>query len=458
MQTEIKEYNEMEIAERQDLPNLFEAIKMAKEGNLNIIDRFFYGQKMIERFPYDGKMTAYEVKKVHFWDKPTDIFLGHLKKRYTRDVSISAKDKFEGREVSYSFKTDNFEESEIDELFYRYILELINKINLDKFVKETESKTLNAIRKYIRVDFENNFLKKEANNRIGLERVQVDGKMYWVKQKKEEVFFDDIYIGMNDDGEEFHFLDIVGTRDTSGIDATDFVFTSKKFIEENMEDALTKSQYEKWEMLVEHVEEHGIDSILDKHTGKVKKTAIAKIFYPNKSERSTTVINKLIQRMNDRIEKKLIDAGMKFVSSEEEQLKEAKITAHKSGKVEVYQGGLSEEEVEKYFQSHLETILKSYTEGRLVFDKGTNTMLPSIDTLNELPFEVYEQFKSGTKKERLAIIEAYHNQDKFKLRAGNKEVTNVVPAKDYEEKNDKYISPEQLKEIQRESKFNKSNK
>lgn len=363
MQKKIREYNEIQVAERQHLPNLFEAIKMAQEGNMEIIKKFFYGYKVIERFPYDGKMQSYEVDKVKFWDKPTDIFLTNIKKRYTKNIAIGEQNSFSGRKMTYKFNASNFEESEIDEMFYRYMVSLVDRINLDKFVKDTESKTLNAIRKYIRVDFENNFLKKEHNERIGLERVQVDGKMYWVKNKEEEVLFDDIFIGQDEEGDNIHFLDIVGHGDVygNGISASDFVFTSKKFIEENLEEALTKSQYEKWEVLVEYVNEHGIESILDKYTGKLKKTAIARIFYPNKSERSTTVINKLFQRMNDRMEKELEKANVKFVSREEEQIKEAKRTAKKSGQVEVYTGGLSEEEVEVYFQRHLEGILKAFT-------------------------------------------------------------------------------------------------
>lgn len=82
-------------------------------------------------------------------------------------------------------------------------------------------------------------------------------------------------------------------------------------------------------------------------------------------------------------------------------------------------------------------------------------MLPSLDTMDELPFEVYEQFKSGTKKERMAIIEEYHNEDKFKLRAGRKNVTKTVPVQEFEDKNDKYITPDKLREIRRESQANK---
>lgn len=458
MQERIAEYNKSQLDERKDLPNLFETIKLAQQGDTRIINMFFYGYKIIERFPYEGHMEAYEVTKVKFWDKPTDIFLNNIKKRYTKDVAIGEQSSFGGRKMNYKFNVSNFEESEIDEMFFRYMLSLVEKIQLEKFVKETESKTLNAIRKYIRVDFENNFLKKEHNERIGLERVQVDGKMYWVKNKEEEVFLDDINCGQDEDGEKVHFLDIVGYDDVyEGLSASDFTFTSKKFIEENLEEALTNNQYEKWQLLVEYVNENGIESILDKYTGKIKKTAVAKIFYPNKSERSTTVINKLIQRMNERIEKELVNAGVKFISKEEEQMKEAQKVAKKSGAVEVYTGGLTEEEVEKYFEQHIESILRASREGRLTWDKGTNSMLPSLATMNELPFDVYDKWISGGSVTRKEIIKEYYNADKFKMKAGKKEVTNVVPVKEFEDKNDKYITPTDLKEIRRQSEASKQN-
>lgn len=452
----IAEYNVSEIESRKNLPNLFEMIKMAKDGDMDIVDRYFYGYKIVEKLPYGGRLQSYEVNKVKFWDKPTDIFLNNIKKKYTKDVAIGEQNSFGGRKVNYKFSVCNFEESEIDEMFYRYLLSLIKKIKIENFVKDTESKTLNGLRNYIRIDFENNWLKKERNERMGLERVQVDGKMYWVKNKEEEVFFDDINCGQNEDGENMHFLDVIGNDDVyNGVSAIDFTFTSKKFIEENLEEALTKNQYEKWELLVEHVNKHGIESILDKYTGKIKKTAVAKIFYPNKSERSTTVINKLIERMNTRVEKVLDNAGVEYATKSAEEVKELEEYARKSSEVRVYRGGYTEDEVTEYFERHIDGILTAYREGRLTFDKGSKSMLPSLPSMLELPFEVYETWINSGFKTKKEIIREWYNPEKFKMKAGKKEVIEVIPVKEYVEKNDMYINPTDLKEIRKQSKLNK---
>lgn len=453
MKDRIKEYNELETEERKDLPNLIEAIKIAQEGNDEIIKKFFYSQKMVERIPYDGKMTAYEVNKIHFWDKPLDIFLGHMKKRYTKAVSVGEQNAYSGRKITYKVNVANFEESEIDEIFFIYIMELVSKIDLDKFVKESEAKTLNAVRKYIRVGFQN-AIKKSNNEKIGLERVRVNGKLYYVKNKQEEVFFEDIYIGKDEDGENLNFLDIVGHEEiyNTGIDVTDLIFTPKKFIEENLEDVLTNKQLEKWHLLVEHVKEYGIESILDRHTGKIVKAKVQRIIYPNKTYKNIERVDSLIKIMNQRMENALDKSEMKYVSMAEEQAKENPNKNNKSGEVITFTGGLSEEEVQAYFEKHLESIYNAQMDGRLTWDKGSQTMLPSLESMLELPFEVYEQWANGGKKVKMEIIREYYNPDKFKMRAGKKVIKKTVMSEDFEDKNDKYITPEQLKEIRKKSK------
>lgn len=452
LQDRIREYNTMQVEERKNLPNLLEMIRLAQNGDKEVFDKYFYGYKVIERFPYDGKMKSYEVNKVRFWDKPLDIFLKNIKKKYTKNTAIGEKNAFGGHKITYKVNVSNFEESEIDQLFYEYMLELINKINLDNFIKDTEAKTLNAVRKYIRTGFENH-LKKIRNESIDLERVRVNGELYYVKNRQEEVFFDDIYVGQDDEGEQMHFLDIVGHEDVYGssFSEEDLIFTPKKFIEENLENVLTKNQYKKYQLLLDYVKENGIESIIDRHTGKIIKARVQRIIYPDKTYKNIERVDSLIKIMNQRMEKALDEAGMKYTSLDEEIAREQDNSNNKSGKVEVYTGGLTEEEVQQYFERHLDRILKAFTDGHLTFVKGTNGMLPSDDRLEELPFDVYDRFVKGSKKERLQIIKEYHNRDKFKLRAGKKEVKKKYYSYDLEEKNDKYITPDELREIRRKA-------
>lgn len=451
LQQRIKEYNENQIKEREHLPNLIEAIKLVKQGDISVLDMYFYGYKEIERFPYEGKMQAYEVSKIKFWDKPLDIWLGHIKKRYTKATAIGEQGGFEGRKVSYKVNVSNFEESEIDIIWYEWLIEFSNKVVLENFVKETESKTLNAMRKYIRVGFQN-YLKKVNNDKIQLERVRVDGKLYYVKNKQEEVFFEDIYVGQDDDGDNIHFLDIVGTQDTSGFNLSDAMFTSKKFIEENLEETLTKKQLEKWNMLIEHVKEYGIESIIDKYTGKIVKAKVQRVVYPDKEFKNIERVDSLVKIMNARMEKALDLAGVKYISLAEEEAKENPKKDNKSGEVTVYTGGFTEEEVEQYFQRHIESIYKAHVSGRLTWDKGKNGMLPSLENMNELPFDIYEKWVKGNKVTKIEIINEYYNKDKFKMKAGKKVIKKETVGVEFEDKNAKYITPEELTEIRRQAK------
>lgn len=453
MQERIREYNEIELADRQNLPNLFVAIKQAKEGDIELIKKFFYSQKEIERIPYDGKMQAYEVIKIHFWDKPLDIFLGHMKKRYTKAISVGEQNGYSGRKITYKVNVSNFEESEIDEIFYTYFMELVLKIDLDKFIKESEAKTLNALRRYIRIGFQN-AIKKANNEKIGLERVRVDGKLYYVKNKQEEVFFEDIYIGKDEEGENLSFLDIVGSNNLygNGVNLNDIAFTPKKFIEENLDDVLTKKQLDKWNLLVEYVNRNGIESILDKYTGKIIKAKVQRIIYPDKTYKNIERVDSLVKIMNQRMENALDKAEMKYMSLAEEQARENPNKENKSGEVVTFTGGLTEDEVEMYFNRHLETIYNAHVDGRLSWDKGSKTMLPSLECMLELPFEVYDKWKSGSKKTKMEIIREYYNPDKFKMKAGKKVIKKSIVVDDVEEKNDRYITPEQLKEVRRNKK------
>lgn len=451
LQERIREYNTMQVEDRKNLPNLLEMIKLAQEGNKEVFDKYFYGYKVIEKFPYDGKIKSYEVNKVRFWDKPLDTFLKNIKKRYTKNTAIGEKNAFSGHKITYKVNISNFEESEIDQLFYEFMLELIEKIELDNFIKDTEAKTLNAIRKYIRMGFEN-YLKKLRNESVGLERVRVNGELYYVKNKQEEVFFEDIFVGQDDEGEQIHFLDIVSHEDVYGssFSEEDLIFTPKKFIEENLEEVLTKNQFEKYQLLLEYVKEHGIESILNKHTGKIIKSRVQKIIYPDKVFKNNVErVDSLVKIMNQRMERALDKAGIDYVSLDEEISKHQDNSDNKNGEVVVFTGGFTEEEVERYFQQHLESILRAYMEGRLTFDKGSEGMLPSDDRLEEFPFDVYDRFVKASRKERLQIIEEYHNKDKFKLRAGKKEIKKKHYSNNLEEKNNRYITPDELRDIRK---------
>lgn len=450
MQEQITEYNEVQIEERKDLPNLVKMMELAQQGDMETFDMFFYGYKDIERHYYDGKMQSYEINKVRFWDEPLSIFLTNIKKRYCKQISVGEQSGFGGRNISYKTNISSFEESEVDTLWYEWMREFVLDIKLENFQKDTEGQMLNAIRLYIRKSFQNH-LKKVNNEKIKLERVRVDGELYYVKNQQEEVFFEDIYMGSDDEGGKMDFLDIVDTEDRYDVDIYDEEEDSitKTFINDNLEEVLTKKQYEKYQMLLEHVKEHGIESILDKHSGKIIKARVQRVMYPDKDYKNIERIDSLIKIMNSRMEKALEKANMDFVSSDEERAKEEGIELDKHSQVVSYVGGLSEEEVAEYFEKHLENILRAYTTRNLTFVKGEHMMLPSLNTMLEIPFEVYEKFTKSGKVVKMEIIREYHNPDKFKLKAGKKENISVNKNIHLEDKNSRYITPTQLKEIRR---------
>ena len=451
MQTRIEEYNESAIAQRQELPNLVEMIKEFQNGNQEMFDDYFYGYKEIDRVYNNGKYQAYEVSRVRFWDQPLSIFLTNIKKRYCREISVGEQSGFGDRKITYKANISNFEESEIDAEWYQWMQQFSLDVKVENFKKETEAKTLNALRLYIRKSFESH-LKKINNQRIGLERVRVGGELYYVKNKQEEVFFEDIYAGSDDEGNKVDFLNTIGCEDTYEVEESNEMkaFTSKEFIEDNLESVLTKKQYEKYMMLLTHIEKYGIETILDKHSGNIIKARVQRVIYPDKEYKNIERVDSLIKIMNKRMEKALVKIDLHKECEEIEDVEE-KIATGEASRVVTYTGGLTQEEVDRYFEIHLDNIFKAHTEKRLSFSKGSEGMLPSLDSLNELPFDVYESFIKGGKSVKMSIIRDYYNTDKFKLQAGEKKVVDNYVEKKPENKNDRYITVDQLRDIRRDA-------
>lgn len=446
----IEDYNRMMIEERKDLPNLLDMIAEYQEGSQEVFDMYFYGYKTMKREYYSGRKRSHAVAEVRFWDEHLSIFITNMKKRYCRNIKIGGSSAFSERNISFSTNVSNFEESEIDALWYEWMSEFAMNVKLENFQKESEARTLNALRLYIRKSFENH-LKKVDNKRIGLERVRVDGELYYVKNNQEDVFFDDIYIGSDDDGNKMDFLDIIEHEDEYDVlEEEEFDYTSKHFIEENLEEVLTRKQYEKYKVLEEYVKEHGIESILDKHSHRIIKARVQRICYDGDFQNNER-IDSLIRTMNKRMRKALDNQEIEYTPYEKPVAVEEEVKERRGSECITYTGGLTQEEVDEYFQRRLERIYDDYVSKRLTFVKGENGMLPSQDTLLEIPFDAYERFISSGKSIKLEIIEEYFNKEKFNLKAGPMKLIDKAYELEPEDKNARYVSVDEIREIRRKA-------
>ena len=447
MINEIKGHNERQKELRKDLPNLIGMIEDFQAGNHETFELYFYGHKERERHFYDGSMKTVTVENMRFWDNHLSVFLTNMKKKFCKAVAIGESNFYGERKITYKTNISNFEESEIDTLFYEWMLDFVADVELDKFEKETEEHKLNALRLYIKKSFSNH-LKKINNEKIKLERVRVDGQLYYVKNREEEVFFEDIYLGVDDEGNKLDFLDIVEHEDTYDVGEQEYEeYTNGDYISDNLEDILTKKQWEKYQLLLDHVEKYGIQSILDKNTGRIVKAEAQRIMYPEKEYKNNERVDSLLKIMNKRVAKALDMDEFDKVELYEEEEKET----HYKSEVVVYTGGLSEEEVEKHRERHFERIYKSYTIGDWEFKEGPVKMTPTTDRMKSLTVDEYERFIKGSKKEKIEIIKNNYNPDKFKLTAGKKVVKEVKMDEKPKNKHAQYITPDELREIYRKS-------
>lgn len=449
MNEKVAKYNLEQKEMGNSLPNLFVAIKEYKKGNENILKSFFYVHKSISTNYIDGKKVVYENNYIKFWDKQLNNFLHKMKKKYSRGNDVSGRESYKGQGLSVNQSSGKFEEDEIDSIFYTYIIDFASSVNIDQFKEEKEEHTLNSLRKFIRIQFENDYLKKIYHDRMGVDRVRVDGVDYYVKTQDEDVYFDDVYMGQDSEsGETLNLQDILEEEE-------DITFSKGRvglFIEENYEKVITKNQLKKFKMIEHYIEENGLENLFQKHdNSKFNKAELARILFPDRSTSSCVKdVDAFINSMRGRMEKQLKREGL---FRDDDMLVKNKKKAKKDVEKEIYPvyvysgGNFTQEEVDKYFDLHVDTIMSGYKDGMLKYYDDGEKMIPNSDKLLPISYEQYDMLKSS-KRYREQVIRESYNPDKFKLKAGVGELVSVIKPEDMENKNGRqYISESKLREL-----------
>lgn len=213
--------------------------------------------------------------------------------------------------------SEKFEAEEIEILFYEYLRGFAQKHDLSKFEGSSEAHRDNNMYKYIKIDFENNVLKAKYNKRMGVDRVQIDGEQYVVKNRLEEVFFDDIYVGAPDPDDDMEEINFLGVLDSEIVDSSSHQYLrdeTSDFILERYKEVMTANQLEKFQRLLDWCNQDGnsVSDLFQRNNPiELSKTEISKILYPDRETKGTMRnIEDMFSSMNSRMDKALLKAGI----------------------------------------------------------------------------------------------------------------------------------------------------
>lgn len=305
----IERYNMEQLESRKGLPSFIEALKMARKGNKDVLDMYYYYEMRLETHYYDGrKVVATNYYFIHM-DRGVNYFLNKMKKNYCDNSVITTSSNIGNNNFKVNTSSKKFDADEIETLFIEYMNEFVGKHDISNFEGENELHTYNKVLDFIKKDFENNVLKRLYRERMGIKRVQVENETYTVKNYVEEVFIEDIGNATSKEGQSseegaLSFAEIVSNEDVRDYYRND----DSDFIYENYREVLTKKQLEKLDKVLAWLDEgNDVNELFEKNNPqKLSKTALSKILMPERDTKGTmTELNNFISSMRKRMDKAL---------------------------------------------------------------------------------------------------------------------------------------------------------
>lgn len=380
----VKQYNEEQLEIRQSLPTFFEALELAQQGNKDIIDLFFYYKTKFSSHIYlDGdnsRRVTSVIYELNFMNKGLHYFLLSLKKMYCDNKGIVQRDSTNDIKFKSVVKSSKFDDDEIESLFNDYLKKFVTKHDLSRFKGESLTHSNNRLIKYIKTDFNNNVLKVLYNERMGVERVQVNKKQYIVKNHQEEVFFEDTVCRKNEDEEVKTLLEVFSA---DNLLPKEYTYTDEsEFLHNNYKNVFTKNQLEKFNKIVEWcaVEGNSVEELFQKNNpSELSKSALSKILFPDRKTTSTMKdIENLFKSMKSRVNKAMgiegVDSPVKtYIPSSNNQLPDS----------------FSAEEQKLFKKYNLEKYIIGVSQSKL----PEHQMYSSVKTYNREPFITYEDYE-----------------------------------------------------------------
>lgn len=320
---DVKEWNREQFELRKDLPCLFIAMKQAREGNPDNLDLHILRKRIIEYIRKEKKIHEYII----FMDKRLNDLLFELKKKYCDQQTIRFTKKYNGRILEFKNTKKVFDSEEIESMLINYIMTfpygfvevyegIYDQVRpLEDFIGENDEHSNNKLIKYITESFEKQVVIRRMNKELNAKRMMINGRKYNVIDNIDITSFNDITISVGNNGDEnLNFTEIAaGDKEEHHYGRT----KEFDFIIKNFRDILTENQLEKFDRILDAVNngEIEIDELFHNiRENELKIDTVGKILFPEKSNSYwQPSVRNMLKSMQKRMNKALKENGFNEV-------------------------------------------------------------------------------------------------------------------------------------------------
>ncbi|MED4354473.1 hypothetical protein P9265_19540 [Schinkia azotoformans] len=321
---DIIKFNEEQKELRENLPNLYQAMLQAVNGDDYYLQLHIVPKKHF--YTVKGKRKANDYMTFH--EPKLKALIHKLHAKYCDNKASVISGRYGSTKLGVITSQQVFEKEEVTMMLINYLTWFPSKIieiYEDEFIKvpsvedfkgENDEHSNNKLLNYITNFFEMQVVVPTLNKNKNVKRRMINGQTYYVKENDLEITsFEDLKTpfknnNTNDD-EPQDITEILDARDRVH---TYYKTESQEFIVNNYRDVLTKNQNEKLDLLI-HAVKSGMVHIDDlfKDALELNKEAVGRILFVDKENnyRQPAVTN-LLNSMRRRMDKAKAKKGIKY--------------------------------------------------------------------------------------------------------------------------------------------------
>ncbi len=322
--------NAEEHEKRVDLPNLYQSMVLASQGDdyylgLHTWDKWITGTYINE----NGKAKKWFDKKLVLVEPRLNKLLNDLKKEFCNKKDTYSFGIKQGHySIGATATNAVFEDREIESMFRDYLQYFpygvvyliedeieVNVPTLDNFKGENDKHSNNKLIKYITDTFKKKVIIEVLNKRNDVVRRMVDGETYFVKQNDLDVVsFEDLQLSHRDDDEGNE--DLTEVVETIADEQTHEYFAQKpmRFIQENYKNILSEQQLERFNLLAKAIDNKELELFKDQYQSQLNIEGIGKVLFPDKENNyRQPAVRSMLKSMHKKMEKALQKEGFNEV-------------------------------------------------------------------------------------------------------------------------------------------------
>lgn len=322
---DIIRYNEDQKELRENLPNLYQAMIQAVNGDDYNLQLHIVPKKRFVQVK--GKRKANDYMTFH--ESKLRSLIHKLHSKYCDNKASVSSERYGRTKLGVISSQKVFDKEEVTMMLINYLTwfpyqmieiyedEFIKVPSVEDFTGENDEHSNNKLLNYITNFFEMQVVLPRLNKDKNVKRRMINGQTYYVKENDLDVVsFEDLKTPFKksddtNDDEPQDFTEILDSRDRVH---TYYKTESQEFIVNNYRDVLTKNQNEKLNTLINAVKSGMVHvDTLFKDALVLNKEAVGRILFTDKENnyRQPAVAN-LLNSMRKRMDKAKAKHGIKY--------------------------------------------------------------------------------------------------------------------------------------------------